>query len=303
MAGITHSAFRRLIAGQGGCGALFTEMLPCRAVLVEDFATSPFIRRRPEEGNVVYQLLVSDVAVLGDAVASLAAASPFCIDVNLGCPAPAISRKGGGKALFDDLPRLGAALETIRSVWEGPLSVKCRLGHRTPDWKDRFAERLALFHDAGVDAICVHPRYFDEKLKRRARRELFPWIKERTSIPLIGNGDMTGVDALELLERGDCDGIMIGRAAVERPWIFRELRGEKVEIDYRRVWDDFFSYTLEDFSPERAICRIKEFTIHYARNFFFGHELFRKVQSAPDLGILRDRAHRFFDGNPRTVRR
>jgi len=301
MAGITHSAFRRLVARFGGYGALTTEMLPTQTLLSENMTASPLTKRRSEEGTVFYQLVITGKAPFADALKRLLDHKPFGIDINLGCPAPMISRKGGGKALFDDMVRLHEVLDTIRSAWSGPLSVKCRLGHDTKDWQEQFLQRVELFTAFEIDALCVHPRFFHEKLKRRARWELFSWVKSHWNGILIGNGDMTDRTALQLLAPGSCDGLMIGRAAVTRPWIFQELCGITVTVDYRQVWDDFYRYTLEDFSHERAIGKIKEFTVYYAANFMFGHELFRRVQSAPNLETVYERAHDFFKKGPQVV--
>lgn len=302
MAGISHSAFRRLVARFGGYGALFTEMLPTHSLLSENLSTSPHTKRRDEEGPVIYQLVVTGRTSVEEALKKLISIEPFGIDINLGCPAPMISRKGGGKALFDDFQRLGEVLRIIRAVWSGPLTVKCRLGHAVEQWKEQFCRRLELFHEVGVDALCVHPRFFHEKLKRVARRELFSWIRRQTSIPLIGNGDMKGTDALQHLEKGDCSGLMIGRAAVIKPWIFAKLRGGDPEINYCEVWDTFYHFTLDDFTPERAVGKIKEFTTFFARNFFFGHELFRRVQPENDLAEMRKRALEFLDADPKVMR-
>ena len=278
-------------------------MLPSQTLLSENLAVSPYTKRRQEEGPVVYQLVITGRESFDEALKKLLAYKPFGIDINLGCPAPMISRKGGGKALYDDLTRLKDVLHKVRSLWSGPLSVKCRLGHETEDWQDRFLERLDCFTSAGVDAVCIHPRFFHEKLKRRARWNLIPWVRSHWQRSLIGNGDMVDATALELLQRGDCDGLMIGRAAVTRPWVFQELCGKKVAIDYCQVWDDFYRYTLEDFAPERAIGKIKEFTTYFAANFKFGHELFRRVQSSEDLETLYERAHTFLGSRPQVLKR
>jgi tRNA-dihydrouridine synthase len=276
-------------------------MLPTHSLLSENLQRSPFTKRREEEGSVIYQLVVTGRASLEKAVKRLISIDPFGIDVNLGCPAPMVSRKGGGKALFDDIPRLKEVLFTIRSLWDGPLSVKCRLGHETEQWKEKFCRRLDIFHETGVDALCVHPRFFHEKLKRTARWNLFHWIRSQTFIPLIGNGDITGARALHLLEERVCSGLMIGRATVERPWIFAELGGATLEIDYREIWDTFYHYTLEDFTPERALGKVKEFTTYFARNFLFGHELYRRVQPESDLMVIRKRVLEFLAADPKVA--
>ena len=302
MAGITHSAFRRLVAGFGGYGALYTEMLPTQTLLSENLLSSPYTKRREAERNVIYQLVSTGTASIEKAVARLTKSSPTGIDINLGCPAPMISRKGGGKALFDDLSRLREVLTTVRALWNGPLTVKCRIGHQVTNWKEQFLLRLAVFHDAQVDGLIVHPRFFHEKLKRKARWSLFAWLRSQTELPLIGNGDMVDRRALDLLQNGVCDGLMIGRAAVRRPWIFAELCGKQISVDYLQVWERFYRYSIEDFPPERAIGKIKEFTTYYSKNFFFGHELFRRVQSANNLETIQERARRFFETDPKVMR-
>lgn len=298
MAGITHSAFRRLISDFGGYGALYTEMLSPGALLKENLTESPFTKRRAQEGLVIYQMQLTGDEPLGLVVDRLRSLEPAGIDINLGCPAPAIRKNGAGKALFDNFEKVANTLISIRKCWDGLLSVKCRLGDNSSGWEEIFLQRLHLFEDCGIDMICVHPRFSDEKLKRFARWNLFKWIRSQTKIPLIGNGDITEKTAFTLIS--DCDALMIGRASVTKPWIFQSLNNRIPSIDLKEVWLRFYNYTCEDFPPEKAIGRIKEFTIYYSKNFFFGHELFRAVQPSPNLNVLRERAVEFFDSQINT---
>ena len=304
MAGVTHSAFRRLVAGFGGYGALCTEMLSIGALRSENLLVSPFTRKRPADGATIYQLLCRAPEELGDVLERLAALEPFGIDLNLACPAPEVCKRGGGAELFDDRERLRAVLDAMRKQWRGILTVKCRLGKRREAWEETLADRLRLFEEAGVDAVTLHPRFSDEKLKRTARWDLFPRIAARTRLPLIANGDIAtpSAAALALLDAGRCAGLMIGRMAIVKPWLFREFAGERVRVDYLDVWTRLFEYTCEDFRPERAIGRIKEFTAYYAQNFTYGHAFFTRVQSAPDLATIKTRATEFLFASPETVR-
>jgi len=298
MAGLTHSAFRRLLSDFGGYGALYTEMLSAKAVLVENLGESPFTRKRPQEGKVIYQLKLSGNEPIKKIIDRLSYLLPFGIDLNLGCPAPAVKRDGCGKSLFDNFEQLSITLQELRKCWNGILTVKCRLGNNQPNWQEDFVKRLNLFSENGIDAICVHPRFSDEKLKRNARWDLFSWIHAQTKIPLIANGDICDSTALDLLTSGVCDALMIGRMSAVKPWIFSEFNKGTVSIDYKEVWNRHVDYICEDFPPEKGIGRIKEFTSYYARNFFFGHELFRAVQSAPDIDLLRKKANDFLGSNP-----
>jgi len=301
MAGITHSGFRRLIADFGGYGALTTEMLSAPAFLREDPARSPFCRRRECEGRVVYQLRLSGEEDLGALFAKLETLSPAAVDLNLGCPAPEIQRLASGAALFRDFARLGRVLAGIRARYGGPLTVKCRLGDDPDHWREPFVERLRLFEEHAVAAVTVHPRFSGEKLKRRARWREFPWIASRTRLPVIGNGDIRSPRDIE--EHAEffrpLAGIMLGRIAVEKPWVFRQFAGlPPARVDHAEVWERLVRYTLEDLPPERALGRLKEFASYYCHNFFFGHELHRRCLGGRTVGEGQASALEFLRSNP-----
>ncbi len=304
MAGITHSAFRRLVADFGGYGALFSEMLSGKALLHENVGHTPFTKRRPEEGHVWYQLLLNGTEDLPLIIERLKRLEPFALDLNCACPAPEIKRLAGGAALFADYDRLQSTLGRLRKLWKGTLTVKCRLGDPSDSWKELFTNRLHLFENIGVDALILHPRFSNEKLKRRARWELFPWIAEQTSLPVIANGDILSAGNLrsKLEDTSPLPrGIMIGRAAVVKPWIFRDIVSEPGEVDYLEVWSRYFEYVLEDFPPHRALGRAKEFTGYFARNFFFGHKLDTIARSSSDLETLRAETTDFLSQEQRIV--
>lgn len=309
MAGVTHSAFRRLIADFGGYGALFTEMLSGRAILHENLESSPFTKQRAKEGKVIYQLQLNGYENIKEILTKITHLTPFGIDLNLGCPAPNIRKQKAGTELFADYHRLQQVLETIRENWQGIFSIKCRLGDNPQHWLQSFKQRLALFAQYDVDMIIVHPRFTREKLKRRSRWEFFSVIADHTDIPLIGNGDITNMDQIKKNRQllSPLSGLMLGRIAIICPWIFRQFSQAfdqstdplvQEPIDYYQVWKTFFLYTIEDFPEERALGRIKEFSAYYARNFFYGHELYRLVQSARSLEEILARASNFLQSNP-----
>jgi len=302
MAGITNSAFRRLLSDFGGYGALTTEMLSASAFLHENHATSSFSKRRECEGRVVYQLRTSGEENLEAAFAKLVELDPVAIDINLGCPAPEIQHQASGAALFRDFERLKKVMKRIRACYNGTLTVKCRLGDDPERWREPFVERLRLFEDSDVHAVTVHPRFSFEKLKRRARWKEFPWIASQTRLPIIGNGDIRSPKDI-VNNRGLFDslsGLMLGRIVAEQPWIFREFSGSPVdEPNHAEIWARLYRYTMEDLAPERAIGRLKEFTFYFAQNFFFGHELHKQCLRAKDVSGVRDAAMQFLDSKPR----
>lgn len=304
MAGITHSAFRRLLADYGGYGALFTEMLAANALLVDNFRTSPYVKRRPSEGKVIYQLLLGAGDRLEAVIERLGAAQPDGLDINCACPAPDARHRQAGALLFDDDERLGEILRIARRYWPGPLSVKIRLGKRQDGWQERLSRKFRLFEDGGVDAIIFHPRFTEEKLKRPAAHALFAWAVSQTPLPIIASGDITGPETVRAHPEhfAGVAGIMVGRMAVLRPWIFSAWECPAPEPpDFAGVWETFRRYVCEDFTPAKAFLRLKIFTAYYARNFFFGHTLASEVQAAKSLDILCDRARAFLERQPQVV--
>jgi tRNA-dihydrouridine synthase len=303
MAGVTHAPFRRLVADFGGYGALYTEMLSGSALRHEKTGDNPFTRIRPAEGIVFWQLLLSGREDIEAIIARIAPYQPDAIDINCACPAPEVKKHQAGCALFADFPRLERVLGRIREAWQGVLSVKCRLGADPENWEKPFARRVRLFERMGVDMLVAHPRFFGEKLRRRARWRLLPRLAALTDIPLVASGDIRCRDDIARNSDAfaDVGGLMIGRMAAARPWIFRELRGEVCDVDYARVWERMYRYVTAEFAPEKAIGRMKQWSAYYARNFFFGHQLYSAALAARTLEDLHAACMTFLSATPQAV--
>lgn len=303
MAGITHSAFRRLVADYGGYGALFTEMLSAKWILHENIRTSPCLKRRPEEGRVIYQLLAGDATRLAEVVDRLAPLKPDGIDVNSACSAVNVRRQGGGSELFDDPSRLRDIVRALRQEFAGPLTVKIRLGRQTPDWRVTLKDRLHLLEDEGVDALTLHARFAEESVNRPARHALHAELAAETRLPVIANGDIGGA-AFYHERKGHfagSAGLMIGRMAAACPWVFAQWHEPALAGDPVEAWHRLCAYIREDFPVAKALIRVKIIVPYFARHFLFGHTLFAAVQSAPDLDTALARADRFMRESPDRV--
>ena len=306
MAGLTHSAFRRLLGDLGGCDVVHTEMLAGTRLLVEP-PDSPYLRRRPGDGQVVYQLLLRDERRVEQIVDRLRPCSPDGLDINCACPAASIRFIGGGADLFEDPVRLEAVLGAVRRVWGGPLSAKIRLGHAPEThWRERLLDRLQRIRDAGVDCVTVNPRFAVDRLTRPARHDLLPWICAAAGIPVVANGDITGPETLAAHPHyfADCAGVMLGRMAVVRPWVFAAWRqGEGYPAPAAGdIWRRLLAYMQEDFPAERLALRLKHFTGWYSRNFVYGHLLAGKVRHLRDPETLLQRMEEFLATAPALVR-
>lgn len=299
MAGFTHSAFRRLVSDFGGTGALWTEMISARMIPREDITRSPCLRRRPAEGPVIYQLMLDGSEPVADIITRLASLGPAGLDINLACHVALIRNTGAGSRLFDEPDKLARTLDAVRRSWPGLLTAKIRLGHEKAGWEDIFASRLRTIENAGIDAIILHPRFFEERLRRRARHELYQWTASLTRLPLIASGDITGPETIAHNREHfrHVGGFMVGRMALVRPWVFAAWRG-KVEIDHAEIWRRMTGYICEDFPRHKALPYVKAFTGYFARNFRFGHTLQFSVKNARTIEAARHQAEEFLANSP-----
>lgn len=299
MSGLTHTAFRRLVAEFGGFGLYATEMLSARALPGES-TRSPYLARTPSERPLSYQLLVAAPEEIPAAIAALLPLGPDAIDLNMGCPAPDARKRGGGCRLMEEPEAARRIVAEARRRTNLPLSAKIRLGSRLDE--DRLRAYCEMLEGEGVEMITVHARLAGEPYGRKPRWEWIGKVKEWVKVPVVGNGGIfTGEDALRCREVSGCDGLMLGRGAVIRPWLGAEvaeaLRGSASGPPLPELADvhaRFAALLVESFQEERRLGRLKEFTHYLSRNFAFGHNLAASVQSSRSFGDAVARARAFF---------
>jgi len=318
MAGLTHVALRQLIAKFGGCGLFTSEMLSCRAVPHESLKHSFFLKRLAGQRPFFYQLVGNTPDAMAKAVEHLENAvddtgqGPDGFDINLGCGAPRIRNDGAGAGLMRNLDNAKRVVSACRKATSLPLTAKIRLG-----WEKEKADELIRFahmlEDEGIDAITLHPRLAKEKFKRRARWQYVGMLKNELRIPVIGNGDIrSSNDVLKRIDETGCDGIMIGRLAAARPWIFKSISGaenhdgvnlknnfkekfkKNLKVNLEELYLEFIGLLEQHFPSERRIGRLKEFTHYFAENFQFGHNLTSSVQNTESISEATQKALLFF---------
>jgi nifR3 family TIM-barrel protein len=225
MAGVTNAAFRRLCREFGG-GLFVSEMITARALVERNDKTMRMVARAPGEPLHSVQLYGVDPAVMEGAVRILVdEIGVDHVDLNFGCPALKVTRKGGGAALpahpllFRRVVR--AAVGAAGAV---PVTVKMRLGldERTVT----AFEAAAIAEDEGVAAVALHARTAEQRYSGRARWEAIAELKSMiTSIPVLGNGDIWEAgDAIEMSRLSGCEGVVVGRGCLGRPWLFARLQ-------------------------------------------------------------------------------
>ncbi len=303
MAGLTHSAFRQVIMRFGGVGLLSTEMLSARRLPDENPSVSPYLIRSPLEQPLSYQLLIASDSDIPAAIDKLHKLGADAVDVNMGCPVRSINNYGAGAALMENPGNVRSIVSAARKRTSLPLTAKIRLGIELDDIKLKSFCRM--LEGEGIDMIYVHARLKKESFARIPKWKYVGRIKEWLGIPVVVNGGIFSVDdARECLRKSGADGIMIGRGAAVKPWLFSEIASEVYERDYRRsevslaaMYHQYVEILAKEYRPERRLGRLKEFTHYFAANFKFGHQLNCQVQNSRSLTEARERALLFFRTN------
>jgi tRNA-dihydrouridine synthase B len=221
MAGITDRPFRR-IARRMGAALAVSEMVSSRPELRESRKTRLRQDHAGEAGPISVQIAGSDPAMLADAARHNAALGADIIDINMGCPAKKVCNVQAGSALLADEPLVGRILDAVVAAAGVPVTLKIRTG---PAPERRNAARVARIAEAaGIQALAIHGRSRACMFNGQAEYDTIAEVKSRVRIPVIANGDVeTPADAKRVLELTGADGIMIGRAAQGRPWLFRSI--------------------------------------------------------------------------------
>jgi len=301
MAGLTHSALRQTIIGFGGVGLLSTEMLGAKRLPTESARVSPYLIRTASEKPLSHQLLVASVEEVAPALEVLHALKADAVDLNMGCPAPAVGRIGAGFGLMEQPEDARRIVEEARKRTSLPLTAKIRIGIALDDRK--LKAFCTMLQDAGIDMLSVHARLKDESFARRPRWECIARIREWLSIPVVANGGIFSVkDAEHCLRVSGADGLMLGRGAATRPWLFAEIARDlfgctitEPAVSLPAVYGNFIDLLNGLFRPEYRLGRLKEFTHYFAQNYKFGHHLATRVQTSNSVDEARERAGLFFD--------
>ena len=231
MAGITNTAFRRLCR-EFGAGLYVSEMITSRALVERTEGSMRLIKHHESETPRSIQLYGVDPKTVSEAVTMLVAEDRADhIDLNFGCPVPKVTRKGGGAALPWKLDLFRDIVEgAVKAAGDRPLTIKMRKGIDADHITYLEAGRIA--EGAGVSSIALHARTASEFYSGHADWSAIAKLKQTiTSVPVLGNGDIwSGADAIRMVEETGCDGVVVGRGCLGRPWLFGELasafRGE-----------------------------------------------------------------------------
>ena len=290
LAGITNLPFRLLVK-KCGCAVVSSEMVSAKGFFYNSKKTMAFLSTKNEEQPLSIQIFGSEPELMADfakAIQDMTAAA--IIDVNFGCSVKKVVKQGAGVALMQQPELAGVILSSIRKAIDLPLTIKIRSGW---DSSGQDAFRIAeIAQDAGVDAVILHPRTAGQGFKGKADWHLIKELKQRLSIPVIGNGDITCVeDAHRMISLTGCDAVMVGRAALSNPFIFSQidtfLETGRYEVpSHGRIFRAMahLTHSYIDFFGEEIACRMLRSRLSWFVKGIPGCSSFRKRLSAIESG-------------------
>ena len=316
LANISHSGLRMLIHSFGDPDEYFTEMIHAPSLLAGGRFEQWYLRTNPVPEKLVWQLTSPKAEAFVQAIPLVLQHGGIGVDLNMGCSAPPIVRTGAGVAWM--LKPLNETAEAVRSVKQAlgryaavqgrpfRLSVKLRIGAAADyAYLLRFCTMLV---EEGVQLITIHPRLQRQSYARPALHEYTAALAKDLPIPIYGNGDIDSAEKLQTATKRypSCAGWMIGRAAVQKPWIFKEICRKRVvesdsapyRIDLEQTAVSFLQYLETEQPPEFFLTRVQRFFQFYCENFSFAHycrtQLLRARSREETVQIL----HTYFDEAP-----
>lgn len=277
MAGVTDYTFRRLIKRRGGVGLVVSEFISVEGLTRHNPKSKRQMRFDEEERPFAVQIFGGkpDRMALGAEMAEEVGAD--ILDVNCGCPAPKVVKNGGGSGLMRDPTLLETILKEIKKTITIPLTLKVRTGYS--EASINVVDIAKMAEQCGVEHIQVHGRTREQGYKGLANWELIRQVKEAVSIPVSGNGDITSIQyGLDRWRESGTDGILIGRGAMQNPWIFRQFQDaiegrEPYQPDLQEKKDvllEFFSMCREEMPEIVSLGKMKQLAGQFTKGLVGG---------------------------------
>ncbi len=277
MAGVTDFTFRRLIKNRGGVGLSVSEFISVEGLTRHNPKSKRQMRFDESERPFAVQIFGGQAPRMALAAEMAEEIGADILDINCGCPAPKVVKHGGGSGLLKDLPRLEEILKEIKKSISIPLTLKMRIGFS--DSTINAVEVAKMAEQCGVEHIQVHGRTKEQGYKGLADWTVIKAVKEAVKIPVSGNGDVVSVEiALKRFKETGVDGVLIGRGAMQNPWIFRQIEDaangremfQPSLEEKQAVLLEFFGYVSEEMPELPALGKMKQLAGQFTKGLVGG---------------------------------
>lgn len=307
MAGMTDTAFRRLVKRHGGCGLVVTEMVSAEGLIRGIDRTLEYAEYTEEERPISIQIFGGDPAKMADAARIVEGMGADVVDINMGCPVPKIAKHNAGCSLMREPSHAQKIVSAMVSAVKIPVTVKMRAG-----WSDdeRNAPTLAkMVEQAGASAVTVHGRTAAQSYTGSADWDLVANIADSLSIPVFGSGDCVTPEQIVDRLRNGVEGVLVGRGVLRNPWILRQAvdlaagRAPRVVTpeDRGRFLLDYIDLLLKERlrddgrSHDRwVVNKLRALGSWYTKGMDGGSELRSALNSTESVDGLRSLIDRFF---------
>jgi len=294
LAGFTDLPFRRVVK-KFGVDLTVSEMLSSNALAYDSEKTLKMITKSDNEIPYSVQISGSDEVIVKKAVQKLNSINGIDIlDLNAGCPVPKVVKNGAGSGLLKDLKKLENIIKTIKKYSNKKLtSVKVRIGF---DKKIPIEIGKAV-ENGGADFITVHGRTRSGGFKSQVDYEAIAEIKSKISIPVIANGDINNFEiAQKVLDITNCDGLMIGRGAIGKPWIFQELKNGQNSINNQLKKDIILEHfkAMLDFYGDYGVILFRKHLHTYSKGISEASDFRQLINSETETDKIYSLIHQYF---------
>jgi nifR3 family TIM-barrel protein len=303
MAGITDHLYRLMLRRIGGVGLVTMEFISSEAITRGNARQRAKMYFSDEERPLSIQIYGSDCDRMAAAAEIVEELGPDVCDINMGCPANKVLKGCAGAALMGDLPLARRIVREVRSRLSIPLTVKFRLG--LDDSRKNFLDLGRICQDEGASAVAMHARTARQMYTGAADRREIAQLKNALSIPVVGNGDVeTAEDVLAMFRDTGCDGVMIGRATMKNPWIFRQAadllagrtpREATAEERRDRMLWHFGQIEATARDGREALHKLRTMTGWYTHGFENGKSLRVRISGLETPAAFREAVTEFFD--------